>query len=108
MKNRLLQKSLKKCAVFTAISLFVMLGSAYAHINKLRPAWSIPADKTAPNNLKATKQAKITGTVTDEKNLPLPGVNVRVKGTTIGASTDANGKYTIDAEQGATLVFSCA
>jgi TonB-linked SusC/RagA family outer membrane protein len=106
MKNRLLQKSLKKCVVFTAISLFVMLGSAYAHINKLRPAWSIPADKTAPNSLKAAKQAKITGTVTDEKNLPLPGVNVRVKGTTIGASTDANGKYTIDAEQGATLVFS--
>ena len=37
---------------------------------------------------------------------PLPGVNVTVKGTDIGASTDFDGKYTIKAEPGQTLVFS--
>ena len=35
----------------------------------------------------------ITGTVTDSGGVPLPGVNVIVKGTTIGTSTDSNGKY---------------
>ncbi len=37
---------------------------------------------------------------------PLPGVNVTVKGTDIGASTDFDGKYSIKAEPGQTLVFS--
>ena len=37
---------------------------------------------------------------------PLPGVNVTVKGTNIGASTDFDGKYTIKAKSGDILVFS--
>ena len=37
----------------------------------------------------------LTGTVTDANSLPLPGVTVVVKGTTIGTITDAEGKYTI-------------
>lgn len=37
---------------------------------------------------------------------PLPGANVAIKGTTRGISTDAAGKYTIDAPAGTTLVFS--
>jgi TonB-dependent starch-binding outer membrane protein SusC len=38
----------------------------------------------------------ITGTVTSkEDGLPLPGVSVKVKGSSIGASTNANGKFTL-------------
>ncbi|HUX95666.1 MAG TPA: SusC/RagA family TonB-linked outer membrane protein [Bacteroidales bacterium] len=51
----------------------------------------------------------ITGTVTSsvEGEGPIPGVTVQVKGTTIGAITDANGKYTIAVPSSATtLVFS--
>ena len=52
-------------------------------------------------------QTTITGNVTDEANgLPLPGVNVVVKGTTTGASTDFDGNYTISVSQGDVLVFS--
>ncbi|HPN22732.1 MAG TPA: TonB-dependent receptor plug domain-containing protein, partial [Tenuifilaceae bacterium] len=37
---------------------------------------------------------RITGTVTSsEDGMPLPGVSVVVKGTTVGGATDANGKY---------------
>ena len=36
----------------------------------------------------------VTGTVT-ENGAPLPGVNVVIKGTSIGAMTDVDGKYTI-------------
>ncbi|MCK4271286.1 carboxypeptidase-like regulatory domain-containing protein, partial [bacterium] len=39
---------------------------------------------------------KIAGTVTDAANgRPLPGVNILVEGTTLGASTDLNGRYFI-------------
>ena len=38
---------------------------------------------------------KVTGVVVDESNAPIPGVNVVVKGTTNGVSTDSNGAYSI-------------
>lgn len=48
---------------------------------------------------------RITGRVTSAQDgLPLPGVNIQVKGTTTGASTDANGNYSINAP-GATSVL---
>lgn len=48
----------------------------------------------------------IQGTVTDTEGLPLPGVNVLVKGTTTGTQTDFDGNYSITASQGQTLIFS--
>ena len=39
------------------------------------------------------KEIKITGKVTDEKKLPIPGATVIVKGSTVGTATDADGKY---------------
>jgi TonB-linked SusC/RagA family outer membrane protein len=50
----------------------------------------------------------IRGTVTDgETSESLPGVNVVVKGTTIGTITDIQGQYTLSVPQNAnTLVFS--
>ncbi len=51
----------------------------------------------------------ITGTVTSavQGEGAIPGVTVQVKGTTVGALTDVNGKYTINVPQNATtLIFS--
>ncbi|PWH84269.1 SusC/RagA family TonB-linked outer membrane protein [Algibacter marinivivus] len=48
----------------------------------------------------------ISGTVTDNSGLPLPGATVLVKGTSSGASTDFDGKFSIQANQGDALVFS--
>jgi TonB-linked SusC/RagA family outer membrane protein len=49
----------------------------------------------------------VSGRVIDRKtNEGLPGVTVLVKGTTNGASTNADGAFTIEAPQGATLIFS--
>ena len=49
----------------------------------------------------------VHGTVTDEKGQVLPGVTVKVKNTSIGAVTDANGKYSLkDVDGSGTLVFS--
>jgi TonB-linked SusC/RagA family outer membrane protein len=54
----------------------------------------------------AAQAINVTGTVTDA-NGPLPGVNVKLKGTTIGATTDVNGQYKLSVPDGnGTLVFS--
>ncbi len=47
----------------------------------------------------------ISGIVTDETNLPLPGGNVSIKGTNKSTSTNYDGKFSIQAEKGDTLVF---
>ena len=46
----------------------------------------------------------ITGTVSDNSG-SLPGVSVIIKGSTIGAETDFDGKYSIKAKAGDVLVF---
>ena len=51
------------------------------------------------------QEKTITGVVSDNLG-PLPGANVTVKTTTRGTQTDFDGKYTIKASKGETLVFS--
>ncbi|WP_097132700.1 SusC/RagA family TonB-linked outer membrane protein [Pedobacter xixiisoli] len=52
------------------------------------------------------QEITITGQVKDQQGLPLPGVSVRVKGTNLGASTEANGAYKLKAKADAILTFS--
>ncbi|MFD1628310.1 TonB-dependent receptor [Pseudopedobacter beijingensis] len=47
----------------------------------------------------------ITGKVTDEKDEPLPGVSVRVKGVQSSTVTDANGNYKINVQKGLNVVL---
>jgi len=57
--------------------------------------------------LSAIQQNKITGTVTDERGNPLPGVTVQVKGSSLGTLTDGTGKYLLNnVPRDATLTFS--
>lgn len=52
-------------------------------------------------------QTLVTGTVTDQADAsPIPGVNILIKGTTTGVSTDFDGIYSITVNQGDILVFS--
>ncbi|MEH6407506.1 MAG: TonB-dependent receptor [Leeuwenhoekiella sp.] len=51
-------------------------------------------------------QKTVSGTVTDPAGTPLLGVNVIVKGTNTGASTDFNGQYEISVDDLSVIVFS--
>ncbi|TYP98914.1 iron complex outermembrane receptor protein [Tenacibaculum adriaticum] len=51
-------------------------------------------------------QTKITGTIKDTSNEPLPGANVLEKGTTNGTTSDFNGNFSLTVEDGATLIVS--
>ncbi|WP_394351968.1 SusC/RagA family TonB-linked outer membrane protein [Rhodocytophaga rosea] len=77
-------------------------------------AQSLKADRVLqPQSLLAMIPASkpvavtITGRVTDDTNQGLPGVNVLLKGTTNGTTTDGTGKYSLSVPDATgTLVFS--
>ncbi|MBC7759546.1 MAG: TonB-dependent receptor [Phormidesmis sp. FL-bin-119] len=59
------------------------------------------------NYVKKQSAIVVTGKVTDPSGQPLIGVSVNVRDTNIGASTDVNGQYTLNAPDGnSTLVFT--
>ena len=56
---------------------------------------------------KTMQNIAVTGVITDDVGISVPGVNVVVKGTTIGVTSDADGKYAINVpNREAVLVFS--
>ncbi len=54
----------------------------------------------------AQEATTVTGTIIDGTGEPLPGVNVVIKGTTMGTVTNLDGEYTLEVPAEATLVFS--
>ncbi|HMQ01248.1 MAG TPA: carboxypeptidase-like regulatory domain-containing protein, partial [Cyclobacteriaceae bacterium] len=52
------------------------------------------------------QSALVTGKVSDESGLGLPGVSVQIKNTNQGTTTNADGNYTLNVPADATLVFS--
>ncbi len=53
-----------------------------------------------------SEQQQITGVITDETGLGLPGASVIEKGTANGTVTDIDGKYSLSVSQDATLIIS--
>jgi len=51
-------------------------------------------------------QQSVSGVITDSSGNLLPGVNVVIKGTNVGVSTDFDGNFQIEADNGQILVFS--
>ena len=62
--------------------------------------------RTTPGMPQETVSLK--GKVVDQKGMPLPGVTVQIKGTSLGVATDVNGNWHLDvpATDGITIVFS--
>jgi TonB-linked SusC/RagA family outer membrane protein len=81
-----------------AMLAMILFGISMAHGN----------DVTLLEKKHLQQMANITGRVTDATNeQPLPGVNIIVKGTSNGTTTDADGRYTLSVpEENAVLVFS--
>ncbi|UOQ75378.1 TonB-dependent receptor [Hymenobacter sp. 5516J-16] len=63
----------------------------------------LPAPATNRNLL---ADVPVSGRITQSNGDPLPGVTVIVKGTTIGATTDADGRFSLNAPENSTLVVS--
>lgn len=48
----------------------------------------------------------VTGQVTNDTGLSIPGVNIQIKNTSKSSTTDFDGKYKLEAKKGDVLVFS--
>jgi TonB-linked SusC/RagA family outer membrane protein len=63
--------------------------------------------KIAPVLEKPVQEISISGTVVDDTGGPLPGANVKIKGTKTGTTTDFDGNFTIEVpNKDAVIVFS--
>lgn len=51
------------------------------------------------------EMVKITGGVKDKSGLPLPGVTVMLKGTTVGTATDQDGKFNLEIPKAGKIVL---
>ena len=69
------------------------------HLNRLKEAYNKSEKYFGPGNF-------VSGVVTDSDGLPLPGVNVIIKGTTIGTQTDFDGRYILKVPSNSKIVFS--
>jgi len=54
----------------------------------------------------SAQEMSISGTVTDNEGLTMPGVSVAVKGAPTGTITDVDGNFSINVSKGTTLIFS--
>ena len=52
------------------------------------------------------QQRTIQGTVTEETGMPIPGVNILIKGSNIGSTTDSEGNYQFNISEEVTLIYS--
>jgi len=76
-----------------------------ANLKKKRPTLSIFL-LFFSYHLFAQQNITVTGKVQSDSSLPLSNVSVKVKGQSIGTTTDENGAFTIKVSKGATLLFS--
>jgi TonB-linked SusC/RagA family outer membrane protein len=96
VKNATLQDALKQCFYKQPFSYTINNHSILITPKLFATAATV---KAAP--------IQVSGKVTDEKGLPLPGVTVRLKGTDVSTSTDNNGIYNIKLPDGdGLLVFT--
>ncbi len=71
-------------------------GSLLLLATAAQPSVASAADSATQTSIPSTSRS-IVGTIVDKNDkLPLPGVAVRVKGTSLGAVTDQSGRYRID------------
>lgn len=76
---------IKKTKIYLALNLMILLCMNFT-------VWS--------------QTIKISGIVTDEQGLPIPGINIVEKGTKRGTNTDIDGKYNFSISPKSILVFS--
>ncbi|NNL82862.1 MAG: SusC/RagA family TonB-linked outer membrane protein, partial [Winogradskyella sp.] len=57
-------------------------------------------------NFAFAQEKVVSGTITDNEGLPLPGVNILIVGTTTGTQSDFDGNYSITVDVGSTLQYS--
>jgi TonB-linked SusC/RagA family outer membrane protein len=90
------------------LTCLLLCGATGAYAGRVTTVPASYAHGISRSRLSATfsKRDVITGVVHDENGKGLPGVSISIKGTSKGATTDANGNFSLSANQGDVLVFT--
>lgn len=105
VENQTIDKVLDK--IFKSSELTYRIFDRQIGLGKRNPVTGAVELPTSLDKLTAADKKTISGTVKDSKGVPLPGVTVVVKGTTIGTIADAEGQFRLSVPFGSkTLVFS--
>lgn len=91
-KRNLFSYGFRFLAILVCLATSVAQASAENYVAKL--------------DLANTVQSTVTGTITDDNGVPLPGANIIEKGTTNGTQTDFDGNYSLNVGANAVLVVS--
>lgn len=83
--------------LFSRLTLPVLISICLINFNQIAVAAVGPVSSS-------TQRAVIRGRVVDHEGLPMPGASVKVKGTQIATSTDADGRFSINAPDGETII----
>ena len=111
--NRALIKRIEpnSTRIWIAASLLSIIGLGAPTANaqlQSAPSEQLPNVKAASQDQtnNTFDNTTITGTIQDDMGHPFPGANVKVKGTKTSTTTDANGKFTIQAKRTDKLMIS--
>lgn len=90
---------------------FTIGGNAYIKRQYLERLYTDGYDANNPSKVllgsnRSLRKGFVYGTIKASDGSALPGVNVVIKGSTIGTVTDANGNYNIEADKSDILVYS--
>ena len=87
---------------------FIALGShsGYAQGGAASQTYNNPTQVKGKEAHFILKERLISGTVLDENGLPMPGVSILIKGTTIGTQTDFDGLFQLKAKHNAIINFN--
>lgn len=90
---------------------FTLTKNQYVHRAYLNRLYSTGIFSNAPSrviirNNRNAKDGYVYGHIVDNEEQPMPGVNIIVKGTTMGTTTDMAGNYMLEADKDDVLVYS--
>src|SRR5438046_472671 len=107
MKKKLLARALRYLAFVNVVVTILCASAAQAASHRPGSTAGEYFGTHKSSNSTVNAPVKVTGKVTDEKGLPLIGVNIAEQGARNNSVTDNKGAYTITvSSENAVLVFS--
>src|SRR5690606_36986591 len=105
LKNKTLEEAMKQC--FAGQSLTYKISDNTVIVTKKVDSFSPIVGLDAKEGIIENQSLTIRGQITDSDGEALSGVSIQQKGTTVGTTTDGDGRYTINvSDNNSVLVFS--
>jgi TonB-linked SusC/RagA family outer membrane protein len=99
-------RAMKFTGILVMAAVLQVAASPAADLSFSKATKSFYMNESAILNNFSVPPIVITGKVIDAKGAALPGVNVKLKGSNVGTTTDVNGNYSLHVPDVSTLVFS--